>query len=70
MQRKLATWATADPPRRVERLLRLITQPEWLAEAARITLSSKGAELLSNVVYEAIRQRSDLTLHLPPARRL
>ncbi|HDC8744680.1 TPA: reverse transcriptase, partial [Escherichia coli] len=23
--------------------LRLITQPEWLAEAARITLSSKGA---------------------------
>ncbi|MFG6188959.1 hypothetical protein ACF5I0_25670, partial [Escherichia coli] len=25
------------------RLLRLITQPEWLAEAARITLSSKGA---------------------------
>jgi len=27
-------------------------------------------ELLSNVVYETIRQRSDLTLHLPPARRL
>ncbi|EDU3770976.1 reverse transcriptase, partial [Salmonella enterica subsp. enterica serovar Minnesota] len=43
MQRKLATWATADPSRRIERLLRLITQPEWLAEAARITLSSKGA---------------------------
>lgn len=43
MQRKLATWATADPSRRIERLLRLITQSEWLAEAARITLSSKGA---------------------------
>lgn len=43
MQRKLATWATADPSRRIERLLRLITQPEWLTEAARITLSSKGA---------------------------
>ncbi|KPD98006.1 hypothetical protein ADT43_18250 (plasmid) [Yersinia pestis subsp. microtus bv. Ulegeica] len=43
MQRKLATWAATDPPRRVERLLRLITQPEWLAEAARITLASKGA---------------------------
>lgn len=43
MQRKLATWATTDPSRRIERLLRLITQPEWLAEAARITLSSKGA---------------------------
>ncbi|EMW2736088.1 reverse transcriptase, partial [Escherichia coli] len=25
MQRKLATWATADPSRRIERLLRLIT---------------------------------------------
>lgn len=43
MQRKLATWATADPSRRIEQLLRLITQPAWLAEAARITLSSKGA---------------------------
>lgn len=43
MQRKLATWAATDPSRRIERLLRLITQQEWLAEAARITLSSKGA---------------------------
>ncbi len=43
MQRKLATWAVTDPSRRVERLLRLIAQPEWLAEVARITLSSKGA---------------------------
>ncbi len=43
MQRKLATWAATDPSRRIERLLRLITQPEWLAEAAKITLSSKGA---------------------------
>lgn len=43
MQRKLATCAATDPSRRIERLLRLITQPEWLTEAARITLSSKGA---------------------------
>ena len=43
MQRKLATWAATDPSRRIKRLLRLITQSEWLAEAARITLSSKGA---------------------------
>ncbi|HEA3202749.1 TPA: group II intron reverse transcriptase/maturase, partial [Aeromonas veronii] len=43
MPRKLATWAATDPSRRIERLLRLITQPEWLAEAARSTLSSKGA---------------------------
>ncbi len=28
---------------RIQRPPRLITQPEWLAEAARITLSSKGA---------------------------
>ena len=43
MQRKLATWTASDPTRRVDRLLRLIAQPDWLAEAARITLSSKGA---------------------------
>jgi len=43
MQRKLATWTTTDPARRVDRLLRLIAQPEWLAEATRITLSSKRA---------------------------
>ncbi|EDU7995281.1 reverse transcriptase-like protein [Salmonella enterica subsp. diarizonae] len=45
IQRKLATWVAADPSRRVERLLRLITQPAWLAEAARITLSSKGVHM-------------------------
>ncbi|NQX90392.1 MAG: group II intron reverse transcriptase/maturase [Halioglobus sp.] len=44
MQRKLATWTASDNSRRVNRLLRLITHPDWLAEAARITLSSKGAK--------------------------
>jgi retron-type reverse transcriptase len=43
MQRKLATWAATDPSLRIQRLLRLITQPEWLAEAARITLHQRGA---------------------------
>ncbi len=43
-QRKLATWTTDDPTHRVDRLLRLIAQPAWLAEAAHITLSSKGAK--------------------------
>lgn len=43
MQHKLATWATADPTRRFDRLLRLITDRNWLAEAARIVLASKGA---------------------------
>ena len=43
MQRKLATWSATDQDRRVNRLLRLISHPKWLREAARITLSSKGA---------------------------
>ncbi|SEB14809.1 group II intron reverse transcriptase/maturase, partial [Thiothrix caldifontis] len=43
LQRKLATWTTADPARRVDRLLRLMAHPVWLEEAARITLSSRGA---------------------------
>ena len=44
MQHKLATWTAADSDRRVNRLLRLISHPEWLRKAAQITLSSKGAE--------------------------
>ena len=43
MQRKLATWAAADKTRRVDRLLRIISNPQWLEKAAEITLSSKGA---------------------------
>ncbi len=42
IQRKLATWAATVPSRRIEQLLCLITQPEWLAEAAQITLLSRG----------------------------
>ena len=43
MQRKLATWAVQDPHRRFDRGLRLIAQPVWLAEVARITLAAAGA---------------------------
>ena len=43
MQCKLATWATKDKCRRFNRLLRLIAEPLWLQEAARITLASSGA---------------------------
>ena len=43
MQCKLATWATKDKCRRFDRLLRLIAEPVWLQEAARITLASSGA---------------------------
>ena len=38
MQHKLATWASADQTRRFDRLLRLITDRNWLAEAARINV--------------------------------
>ncbi len=43
MQNKLATWSSDDKTRRFNRLLRLITNRVWLQEAARITLSSRGA---------------------------
>jgi len=43
MQRKLATWTAIESDRRVDRLLRLISHPQWLRKAAEITLSSKGA---------------------------
>ena len=43
MQRKLAVWSTEDKERRFDRLLRLIADKTWLAEAARITLASQGA---------------------------
>ncbi|WP_246529750.1 reverse transcriptase domain-containing protein, partial [Microvirga zambiensis] len=43
MQHKLATWAKTDPNRRFDRLLRLIADRKWLAEAARIVLASSGA---------------------------
>ena len=43
MQHKLATWSTADRGRKFDRLLRIIADRSWLAEAARITLASSGA---------------------------
>ncbi len=43
MQRKLSTWTATEDDRRVDRLLRLISHPQWLRKAAEITLSSKGA---------------------------
>lgn len=43
MQCKLATWSTADGQRKFDRLLRLVAERVWLAEAARVTLASSGA---------------------------
>ena len=43
MQSKLAQWSLEDPNRRFDRLLRLITNRDWLQEAAGRTLESSGA---------------------------
>ena len=43
MQSKLATWSAADSERKFDRMLRVIAERSWLQEAARITLSSRGA---------------------------
>jgi len=42
MQHKLATWAEADQTRRFDRLLRLITNRTWLAEADRLNRQLAG----------------------------
>ncbi len=44
MQRKLAMWTASDTTRRVDRLLRVISHPHWLENAAEITLASQGAK--------------------------
>ena len=44
MQSKLATWSTAEREHKFDRLLRLIADRTWLAEAAHITLASSGAK--------------------------
>lgn len=44
MQRKLATWTATDKTHRVNRLLRLISHPHWLSQAAQVTLTSQGAK--------------------------
>lgn len=44
MQSKLAMWSTENKERKFDRLLRLIADRSWLAEAARITLASSGAK--------------------------
>jgi group II intron reverse transcriptase/maturase len=43
MQHKLATWAQSDQTKRFDRLLRLVANREWLGEAARIVMASRGA---------------------------
>lgn len=84
MQRKLATWTATDGERRVNRLLRVISHPLWLLEAAEITLSSKGArtpgvdsinkdnlqEGLKDYLYEIRKDLLSGNYKPSPARRI
>jgi group II intron reverse transcriptase/maturase len=60
MQHKLATWAQEDPTRKFDRLLRLIADRDWLAEAARIVLASRGAKTPGVDGMNAQRMQLDL----------
>jgi RNA-directed DNA polymerase len=68
MQHKLATWAEGDANRRFDRLLRLIADRAWLAEAARIVLASSGAKTSGIDGMDKQRMQADLTVHLASLR--
>ena len=68
MQHKLATWAESDPNRRFDRLLRLIADRAWLAEAARITLASSGARTPGIDGMDKQRMQQRLEQHLAELR--
>ncbi len=68
MQHKLATWAESDPNRRFDRLLRLMADREWLAEAARIVLASSGAKTPGIDGMDKRRLQAELAEHLASLR--
>jgi len=68
MQHKLATWAEDDPNRRFDRLLRLIADRAWLAEAARIVLASSGANTAGVDGMDKQRMQPGLTEYLAGLR--
>lgn len=68
MQHKLATWAESDPNRRFDRLLRLIANREWLAEAARMVLASSGARTPGIDGMDKQRLQVKLDQHLDDLR--
>ena len=68
MQHKLATWAESDPNRRFDRLLRLMADREWLAEAARIVLASSGAKTPGIDGMDKRRMQAELAEHLASLR--
>lgn len=68
MQHKLATWAESDPNRWFDRLLRLIADRVWLAEAARIVLASRGANTPGIDGMDKRRMQPRLEQHLAELR--
>lgn len=68
MQHKLATWAESDQTHRFDRLLRLIANREWLAEAARIVLASSGARTPGIDGIDKRRLQVNLEKHLDDLR--
>ena len=64
MQHKLATWAESDQTRWFDRLLRLVANREWLAEAARIVLASSGARTPGIDGMDKRRLQGHLEQHL------
>ena len=68
LQRKLAIWTASDKTRRVNRLLRLISHPLWLGQAAKVTLSSKGAKTPGVDGLTKIHVQANLTGYLDEIR--
>jgi group II intron reverse transcriptase/maturase len=68
MQHKLATWAENDPNRRFDRILRLIANREWLAEAARMVLASSGARTPGTDGMDKQKLQVKLDQHLDDLR--
>ena len=69
MQRKLAIWTSTDKTRRVNRLLKLISHPDWLHHAATITLSSKGAKTAGVDGVDKSCMQARLDVHLKVIRQ-
>jgi RNA-directed DNA polymerase len=68
MQDKLARWSTENKERKFDRLLRLITDRTWLAEAARVTLSSRGARTAGIDGVDKERMEGNLPAELSTIR--
>jgi RNA-directed DNA polymerase len=68
MQNKLARWSSEDGERKFDRLLRLIADGTWLAEAARVTLASRGARTAGMDGIDKQRMEANLPAELARIR--